>query len=164
MNPRFISATLATALVVAGASASAEVKPADLVWEDEIAIPASLSGTAGDPVKGAEVLVKRSLGNCVACHENSAMPDVAFQGNVGPSFDGVGARWSEAELRGIVANATQVFPGSVMPVFYNDNPADYIRPGDGYTAKAYRPETFTTLLTAQQIEDVVAYLTTLTEY
>ena len=87
-----------------------------------------------------------------------------FQGNVGPTFDGVGARWSEAELRGLVANAKRAFPGSMMPVFYNDSPADYIRPGDAYTAKAYNPETFSTLLTAQQIEDVVAYLVTLTEY
>lgn len=164
MNSRFISAALASTAIVAAASASAEIKPADVVWEDEIAIPASLTGVAGDPARGAEVLSKRSLGNCVACHENSAMPDVAFQGNVGPTFDGVGARWSEAELRGIVANAKRAFPGSVMPVFYNDNPADYIRPGDAYTAKAYNPETFSTLLTAQQIEDVVAYLTTLTEY
>lgn len=164
MTSRFIRAALATTLVVAAASASAEIKPANVVWEDEIAIPASLTGVPGDPTKGAEVLVSRSLGNCVACHENSAMPDVAFQGNVGPSFDGTGARWSEAELRGIVANAKQVFPGTVMPVFYNDNPDDYIRPGNAYTAKAYDPDTFSTLLTAQQIEDVVAYLTTLTEY
>ena len=164
MNSRFISAALASTLIVAATSASAEVKPANVVWEDEIAIPASLSGAAGDPERGAEVLVSKSAGNCVACHQNSDMPDVAFQGNVGPTFDGVGARWSEAELRGIVANAKRTFPGSVMPVFYNDDPADYIRPGEAYTAKAYNPETFTTLLTAQQIEDVVAYLTTLTEY
>jgi len=164
MNSRSISAALATAMVFAGASASAEVKPADVVWEDEIAIPASLTGVPGDPVRGAQVLSSRSLGNCVACHENSSMPDVAFQGNVGPTFNAVGARWSEAELRGIVANAKRAFPGSVMPVFYNDDPADYIRPGDAYTAKAYNPETFSTLLTAQQIEDVVAYLVTLTEY
>jgi sulfur-oxidizing protein SoxX len=164
MNSRFISAALATAMVFAGASASAEVKPSEVVWEDEIAIPASLTGVPGDPTKGAEVLASRSLGNCVACHENSSMPDVAFQGNVGPSLDGTGARWSEAELRGIVANAKRVFPDSMMPVFYNDNPADFIRPGEGYTAKAYNPETFSTLLTAQQIEDVVAYLVTLTEY
>jgi sulfur-oxidizing protein SoxX len=164
MKPITYSAILATAVAMTGISAVAQVMPADLVWEDDIAIPASLTGVPGDPVAGADVLSKRSLGNCVACHENSAMPDVAFQGNVGPSFDGVGARWSEAELRGIVVNAKNMFPGSIMPVFYNDNPADFVRPGDGYTAKAYNPETFSTLLTAQQIEDVVAYLVTLTEY
>jgi len=164
MRSRFTRAALATTLVVMGASASAEIRPANVVWDDEIAIPVSLTGVAGDPEQGAVVLSKRSLGNCIACHENNAMPDVAFQGNVGPTFDGVGARWSEAELRGIVANSKRAFPGSIMPVFYNDNPADYIRPGNAYTAKAYDPETFTTLLSAQQIEDVVAYLTTLTEY
>lgn len=161
MHSRFISAALAMAVM--GASANAEVKPGDIVWQDDIAIAESLTGVPGDAARGAEVLSKRSLGNCVACHQNSAMPDVAFQGNVAPTLDGVGARWSEAELRGIVANSKRAFPGSFMPVFYNDNPADYNRPGDAYTAKAYNPETFSTLLTAQQIEDVVAYLVTLTD-
>ncbi|MBN2759747.1 MAG: sulfur oxidation c-type cytochrome SoxX [Rhodobacteraceae bacterium] len=164
MNSRFISAALTSAFVVVAVSASAEIKPADVVWENDIAIPASLTGVPGDPAEGAKVLSARSLGNCVACHQNSAMPDVAFQGNVGPSFDGVGARWSEAELRGIVADAKRAFPESRMPTFYEDDPAAFIRPGDAYTAKAYNPETFSTLLTAQQIEDVVAYLVTLTEY
>jgi L-cysteine S-thiosulfotransferase len=164
MNSRFISAALTSAFVVAAASASAEVKPADIVWEDDIAIPASLTGVPGNPAEGAKVLSTRSIGNCVSCHQNSAMPDVAFQGNVGPSLDGTGARWSEAELRGIVADAKRAFPESRMPTFYQDDPAAFIRPGDAYTAKAYNPETFSTLLTAQQIEDVVAYLVTLTEY
>lgn len=142
--------------------ALADISPADIVWEDEIAVPASLTGTPGNPVEGAKVLASRALGNCVACHENSAMPDVDFQGDVGPSLDGTGARWSEAELRGILVDAKQVFPETMMPAFYQNDPARFNRPGNAYTGNA-ADDTFTTLLTAQQIEDVVAYLMTLTD-
>ncbi|TVP73275.1 MAG: sulfur oxidation c-type cytochrome SoxX [Rhodobacteraceae bacterium] len=162
-RPSLTAACTFSALLWAG-TAYADISPADVVWEDEIAIPASLSGAPGDPVAGAAAFASRSAGNCLSCHENSAMPEHDFHGNVGPSLDGTGARWSEAELRGIVANAKRVFPDSMMPVFYNDNPADYIRPGDAYTARAYNPETFSTLLSAQQIEDIVAYLVTLTDW
>ncbi|PZX38944.1 monoheme cytochrome SoxX (sulfur oxidation) [Roseinatronobacter thiooxidans] len=164
MTRRSLSAACAATAVIWGGATFAEISPADIVWEDEIAIPASLSGTPGDPVAGAVTVSSRSAGNCLSCHQNTAMPEHDFQGNIGPSLDGSGARWSEAELRGIVANAKRVFPESMMPVFYNDNPEDYIRPGEAYTARAYNPETFSTLLTAQQVEDVVAYLMTLTDW
>jgi sulfur-oxidizing protein SoxX len=150
------------AVFLLGTAAMAEVKPADLVWVDDISVPVSVSGTAGNPEEGAKVISSRALGNCVSCHENSAMPDVQFQGNVGPSLDGTGSRWSEAELRGILVDAKQVFPETIMPAFYQDNTSRFIRPGKAYTAGP-ADETFSTLLTAQQIEDVVAYLTTLTD-
>lgn len=165
MTRRSLSAACAATLLISANAAFAEISPADVVWEDEVAIPVSLSGVAGDPVAGANALASRSVGNCLSCHENTAMKEQHdFHGNIGPALDGAGARWSEAELRGIVANAKRMFPESMMPVFYNDNPADYIRPGDAYTARAYNPETFSTLLTAQQVEDIVAYLMTLTDW
>ncbi len=164
MTRRSLSAACAATAVIWAGATFAEISPADVVWEDEIAIPASLSGTPGDPVAGAVTVSSRSAGNCLSCHQNAAMPEHDFHGNIGPSLDGSGARWSEAELRGIVANAKRMFPESMMPVFYNDNPEDYIRPGEAYTARAYNPETFSTLLSAQQVEDVVAYLMTLTDW
>jgi len=88
----------------------------------------------------------------------SAMPKVQFQGDVGPSLDGAATRWDEAQLRGIVANAKMMFEGTRMPAFYKTT--GFIRPGDGYTAKA-APADLPPILTAQQIEDVVAYLMTL---
>ena len=84
-----------------------------------------------------------------------------FHGNVGPTLDGVADRWGEAELRGIVANAKLTFADSVMPSFYKTE--GYIRPGDAYTGKAAPESGLSTLLTAQQVEDVVAYLMTLKE-
>ncbi|MBE0453114.1 sulfur oxidation c-type cytochrome SoxX [Roseovarius autotrophicus] len=148
------------ALSLAGMATSvtaAEIAPGDVAFEDG-AITVSLTGQPGDPARGREVLGSRSLGNCVACHANSEMADIPFHGEIGPMLDGTGDRWTEAELRGIVANAKEMFPGSMMPSFYRVD--GYTRPGNAFTGKA-ADETFGPLLTAQQIEDVVAYLVTL---
>ena len=151
---------LAAAMIGTGAMLAAEtVSSADVVYDEYGSIAASLSGTAGDPANGIEVMSSRSQGNCVACHQVSDL-SAAFQGNVGPSLDGAADRWDEAQLRGIVANAKITFPDSIMPSFYKET--GYIRAGNAYTGKAAGDE-LTTLLTAQQIEDVVAYLATLKE-
>jgi len=146
------AATLATAEGIA---------PEDVAYTEYGEIEQSLTGTAGNPEEGRAVLASRSLGNCVACHAVTEMEDVPFHGEVGPSLDGAGDRWSEAALRGLIANAKMTFDGTVMPAFYKR--AGYIRPGNAYTGKAATPEQLSTLLTAQQVEDVVAYLMTLTE-
>lgn len=152
---------LALPLVFTTALNAAEVAPDDVVYDDAGAVAVSLSGTPGDPEAGKDVMSNRAIGNCVACHMVSAMPKVAFQGNVGPSLDGVADRWSEAELRGIVANSKNTFDGSMMPSFYKTH--GYIRPGDAFTGKAAEGDVLPPLLTAQQIEDTVAYLMTLKE-
>jgi len=156
LRTKVLGLALSVAVVPA---AMAETAPADVTFQDG-AIEASLTGTAGDAAEGAKVMSTRALGNCVACHQVSAMPDVAFQGNVGPALDGVADRWSEAELRGIVADAKKTYDGTVMPSFYKTGP--YIRQGDAFTGKAAEGE-LPPLLTAVQIEDVVAYLLTLKE-
>lgn len=153
-------ATIALGLVgIATVVAAQSVTPNDVTYDDYGAITTSLTATSGDPEAGALVLADRALGNCVACHEVSDL-DAAFQGNVGPSLDGIGSRREASELRGIVANAKLTFPDSVMPSFYRTS--DFIRPGDAFTGNAAVGE-LTPLLTAQQVEDVVAYLGTLTD-
>ena len=148
------------AAALGAAGAAAETAPADVVHDAYGAVEQSLTGAPGDTARGVEVMTTRGLGNCVACHQVSALPEVPFQGEVGPSLDGVGDRWTEADLRGIVVNAKAVFPDTVMPAFYKS--AGYIRPGDAFTGKAAPdPDNLPPLLTAQQVEDVVAYLLTL---
>lgn len=149
--------TAIAGLCLATTAAAQEVAPPDVAFDDMGAVAVSLSGAPGDAAAGQEVMTTRGLGNCVACHQVSAL-EAAFQGNVGPSLDGTGSRWDEAQLRGIVADAKMTFPDTVMPSFYKVS--GYIRPGDAYTGKAGK-EPLPPLLTAQQIEDVVAYLTTL---
>ena len=121
-------------------------------------VETSLSGIAGDPDNGRKIVGDKGEGNCVACHQVSDLADVPFQGEIGPMLDGAGERWTEAQLRGIVANAKMMFPESLMPSFYKTE--GFFRPGNAYTGEA-ADDTFGPLLTAQQIEDVVAYLSTL---
>lgn len=153
---KLTSVTLAAAMIGTAAFA-AEVGPKEVKFNDDGAIEMSLTGAAGDAAKGAVIMATKSKGNCVACHEISAL-DAPFQGNVGPSLDGAGDRWTEGELRGLVVNAKVMFEGTVMPAFYRVD--GFTRPGDAYTGKAGK-EPLPPLLSAQEIEDVVAFLATL---
>ena len=147
---------IALAAVTATAAVAAEIKPVDVVYEDG-AVATSLSGTPGNPEEGA-ILMNKGAGNCIACHEVTALDHLPFHGEIGPSLDGAADRWSEAELRGIVANAKMMFEGSTMPSFYKTE--GFVRIGDAYTGKALEGEV-TPLLTAQQVEDIVSFLMTL---
>lgn len=129
-----------------------EVKPMNVAYMDG-AVEASLTGKAGDAASGREVFANRKQGNCLACHVNADWSEQSFHGEVGPPMDGVADRWTEAELRGIVTNSKNTFEGTIMPAFYVDS--GYERPLDDFAGKS--------ILTAQQVEDVVAYLLTLKE-
>lgn len=150
MRTFFLSAVAGIAILTF--AHAADKAPADVSFEDG-AVAASLTGQAGDAAKGREWFVGRKLGNCLACHTNSDTEDELFHGEVGPLLDGVADRWTEAELRGIVTNAKMMFEDTIMPAFYKDS--GYNRPLDEFEGK--------TILTAQQIEDIVAYLMTLKE-
>lgn len=142
----------AACLAMAGAAAAGPVAPSAVAFEDG-AVAASLTGAAGDPAKGRDWFAGRKLGNCLACHQNSDLSEESFHGEVGPALDGVADRWSEAELRGIVVNAKMMFDGTIMPSFYrSENGA---RPLDKFAGQS--------ILSAEQVEDVVAYLMTLKE-
>lgn len=137
--------------------AASDIGPKEVAFQDG-AIATSLTGVPGNPEEGAKVMSTRALGNCVACHVVSALPKVQWQGNVGPALDGAATRWTEAQLRGMVANAKLTFDGTVMPAFYKVD--GYARPGVGYTREP-ATEPLPPILSAQQIEDVVAFLMTL---
>ncbi len=147
-------------LIAAGGAAAQQVAPSDVEYGEYGAIEASLTDRPGDPANGAAIMVDRGKGNCIACHQVDALSEHPFHGEVGPPLDGVADRWTEADLRGLVANAKMTFEGTVMPAFYKTS--GFIRPGDGFTGKAAQGE-LDPLLSAQEIEDVVAYLLTLSE-
>lgn len=154
---QFLGALVLSGAVAVGAQAEM-VKPTDVKFEDG-AVEKSLTGQAGNPEEGAKIMNK-GAGNCIACHQVSALAELPFQGEIGPSLDGAGDTWSEAELRGIVSNAKMMFEGTIMPAFYKTE--GFTRLGNAYTGKAHEGDV-EPLLTAQQIEDVVAYLMTLKE-
>lgn len=143
-----------------GTALAAEIAPKQVVY-DEGRVSQSLTGVPGNAEAGEKVMITRGQGNCIACHAVTALDKVPFHGEVGPALDGAGERWTEAELRGIVANSKMTFDESMMPSFYKVD--GYIRPGNAFTGKAAKTAELPPLLTAQQIEDVVAYLLTLKE-
>lgn len=146
--------------VIASGAYAEDVAPTAVSFT-EGAVEQSLSGVAGDAANGRIIVGDKKQGNCVACHMISEIEEeVPFHGEIGPMLDGAGDRWSEAELRGIVANAKVMFEDSLMPSFYKTE--GFTRPGNAYTGEA-ADDTFGPLLSAQQIEDVIAYLATLKE-
>lgn len=160
---RASGATLAAIFLSAaflGSAMAAEIAPKQVVY-DEGKVSASLTGVPGSVEAGRKVMTTRGQGNCIACHAVTALNGVPFHGEVGPPLDGAGERWTEAELRGIVANSKMTFEESMMPSFYKVD--GYIRPGNAFSGKAAKTAELPPLLTAQQIEDVVAYLLTLKE-
>lgn len=152
-RPLTIGTAAALAMVAMCGLAKAQMAPEELDFSD-FAIEASLSGSEGDPAAGRKLFVDRSLGNCVACHVNSDIPEADFQGNVGPSIDGVADRWEPEQLRAIIADPKKIFgEQTIMPAFYSLDVGVNVR--EDLKGK--------TILTAQQVEDMVAYLSTLSE-
>lgn len=150
---RVITQLGGVALIGLASFAVAETAPNDVTFA-EGAVAESLTGQAGDAAKGREWFAGRKLGNCLACHQNSDLKEEQFHGEVGPGLDGVGSRWSEAELRGIIVNAKIAFGDhTMMPAFYRTD--GYFRLREDFVGK--------TILSAQQVEDVIAYLMTLKE-
>ncbi|NRP12059.1 hypothetical protein XMM379_001982 [Aliiroseovarius sp. xm-m-379] len=151
-------AVLFAGATLAGTVQAEVVAPGAVAFNEDGAVDMSLTGVPGDVMEGAKVVSTKSMGNCIACHEITDLADVPFHGEVGPLLDGAGDRWTAAELRGILVNAKVLFEDTVMPSFYKTD--GFNRLGKAYTGKAHEGEV-EPLLSAQQIEDVVAYLMTL---
>jgi L-cysteine S-thiosulfotransferase len=114
------------------------------------ALPPPLTGTAGDSAAGRNIVLDRHVGLCLLCH-SGPFPEERFQGNLAPDLGGVGTRLSAAEIRLRIIDASRVNPGTIMPPYFRTEKLERVAP-------AYRGKT---VLTAQQIEDVVAFLVTL---
>ena len=138
--------------VVLPAMAGPPVGEGFCTWEARcFAIEQALCGLQGDPVRGRALAADQDGGNCLACHR-LPIPEESFHGTVGPPLDGIGARYTAGEIRLRVVDEQQVNPFSIMPGFYRDPMLGH-RVADDYWGK--------TLLGAQQIEDLVAYLVSL---
>jgi len=144
---------MAAALFFAGTSyAAAEaVAPEAVVFTDGV-VSTPVADTEADAEEGAIVFASKKLGNCLACHANADLSSQLFHGNVGPPLDGVGDRWDEGEIRAIIVNSKAVFgPDTVMPGFYSLEVGKDVR----------KDLIGKTILSAEQVEDLVAYLVTL---
>lgn len=113
-------------------------------------IEAPLTAQPGDPARGRAIVANRQVGLCLLCHP-APITEERFQGNLAPDLAGVGARYTEAQLRLRIVDPRVVNPSSFMPAFHSTtNPS---RVGGAWQGKP--------ILTAQQVEDVVAWLATL---
>jgi sulfur-oxidizing protein SoxX len=112
-------------------------------------IPASLTGAKGDPQRGRAIVANRQVGLCLLCH-SGPFPEERFQGNLAPDLRSA-ARLTEGEIRARLVDPARANPQSIMPAYYRTEGLTRVAP-------AYRGKT---ILSAEQIEDVVAYLATL---
>jgi len=113
-------------------------------------IPRSLTGVKGDPARGRTIVANRQVGLCLLCH-SGPFPEERFQGDLAASLAGVGSRLSEAQLRLRIVDPARLNPATIMPAYHRTE-------GLVRVAPAYRGKP---ALSAEQIEDVVAFLTTL---
>jgi sulfur-oxidizing protein SoxX len=111
----------------------------------------SLTGTPGDAARGRALVLERTS-TCILCH-SGPFPEEKFQGDLAPDLAGAGSRWSEGQLRLRLVNAARLNPATIMPSYYRVDGLDRVAP-------AWRGKP---ILSAEQIEDIVAYLATLRE-
>jgi sulfur-oxidizing protein SoxX len=139
---------IATLLAACGDAGAQGLRPYTVVND---AIPASLTGAPGDATRGRALVVDRTS-TCILCH-SGPFPEQRFLGDVAPSLAGTGSRWSEGELRLRLVDAARLNAATIMPSYYRIDGLS--RVGRTWQGK--------TILSANQIEDMVAYLVTLRE-
>lgn len=116
------------------------------------AIPRSLTGQAGDAGRGRAIVTNRQKGLCLLCH-SGPFAEERFQGDLAPSLAGAGSRWSEGQLRLRIVDSRRVTAETIMPSYHQVEGLN--RVGANWQGKP--------VLTAAEIEDVVAFLLTLKE-
>jgi sulfur-oxidizing protein SoxX len=131
--------------------ATAQAEPAAYQVVDD-GIPQPLSATPGDAARGRAIVASRQSGLCLLCH-SAPIAEERFQGNLATDLAGAGARWSEAQLRLRLVDGRRLNPQSPMPAYYRIDGLQ--RVGAAWQGKS--------VLSAQQIEDVVSYLRSLRE-
>ncbi|MBL4614951.1 MAG: sulfur oxidation c-type cytochrome SoxX [Magnetovibrio sp.] len=137
---------LALAGTIATGAQAAELVNYKIVDET---IPQSLTGKPGDAAKGKKIVIHRKKGNCLACHV-MPIPEQQFHGLTGTDLNGVGSRLDEATLRMRLVDPKVINDGTMMPSFY--------KTGQHRVLKKFIGKT---ILNAQEVEDIVAYLMTL---
>jgi L-cysteine S-thiosulfotransferase len=140
---------LAVTLLLSSDMAASQTLRPYVVTGDSIA--ESLTGAPGDATRGRALVLER-INTCILCH-SGPFPEEKFQGDLAPNLAGSGSRWSVAQLRLRLVDASRLNPGTIMPSYYRLDGLDRV-------ASAFRGKP---ILSAGQIEDIVAYLASLRE-
>jgi sulfur-oxidizing protein SoxX len=144
-----IPVLLALALVASPVAAQ-QVTPTAVPKIIDDTIPGSLTGQPGNAARGRAIVANRSVGLCLLCH-SGPIAEERFQGDLAPSLAGAGSRWSEGQLRLRIVDGSRLNADTIMPAYYRTS-------GLQRVARNYEGKT---ILSATQVEDVVAYLVTL---
>jgi sulfur-oxidizing protein SoxX len=142
-----IASTWLTAILALPSMVTAQGLRPYVVAND--AISESLTGAVGDAARGRALVADRTS-TCILCH-SAPLPEVKFQGDLAPSLAGAGSRWTQGQLRLRLVDASSLNPATIMPSYYRLD--GLVRVGAAWRGKP--------ILSAEQIEDMVAYLTTL---
>ena len=118
----------------------------------EDALPRPEGIAPGDPARGRAIVADRQRGLCLLCHAGP-FPEERFQGNLAPDLAGAGSRWTEGQLRLRLVDGRRLNPATIMPSYGRTE-------GLHHVGRTWQGRT---ILGPQEIEDVVAYLTTLKE-
>jgi sulfur-oxidizing protein SoxX len=135
-------------IALPGAAVAQALRPYAVAGD---AISESLTGAPGDPARGRVLVVTRTS-TCILCH-SGPFPEEKFQGDLAPSLAGAGSRWSEGQLRLRLVDASRLNAATIMPSYYRIDGLH--RVGAAWRGKP--------ILSAGQIEDMVAYLVSLRE-
>lgn len=139
---------IAVAALVAALPPSVRSQTASPIDGDQIEAP--IDNRIGDAARGKAVVLDRRVGNCLICHR-VPVPQENFQGEIGPDLGGIGSRLSAGQIRLRVVDAQRLNPATLMPPYYRTS-------GLRRVASAYAGKP---ALTAQDVEDVVAWLVSL---
>ena len=146
----FAKVVVAVACAVLAGTVAAEELVEYTVDTTNYSIPKPLTATPCDPAKGRAAAVDRKRGNCLACH-TMPVPEQPFHGLIAPPLGSVGARYDAGQFRLRLVDPKVLNPNTPMPSFYKVK--GIFRPSKNFAGKP--------ILTAQEVEDVVAYLLTL---
>jgi sulfur-oxidizing protein SoxX len=135
-------------LLSPGTAASQTLRPYVVTGDS---IQESLTGSPGDATRGRALVLERT-NTCILCH-SGPWPEEKFQGDLAPNLAGAGSRWSTGQLRLRLVDASRLNAATIMPSYYRLDGLDRVAP-------AFRGKP---ILSAEQIEDIVAYLATLRE-
>ena len=109
-----------------------------------------LTSSPGDAVKGRAIVASRQVGLCLLCH-SGPFPEERFQGNLAPDLIASVGQSTPAQLRARLVDPSRLKPASIMPAYYRTS-------GLSRVAPKFVDQT---ILTGQEIEDVVAFLVSL---
>lgn len=140
---------LGIALAISALLALPTSSQAQIIWDGD-AIPSSLSGQPGDPIKGRTIVTSRQTGLCILCHAGP-FPEERFQGNLAPDLKLSVTNLSAAQLRARLVDPSKTNTNTIMPAYFRIDHLQRVAP----------PFAGKTVLSAQEIEDVIAYLLTI---